>query len=255
MGTTGANAADTQEDEVEGANNTELSFADKVNDAVKNMKVNDKGVYELPADLPEEVRVAAMAEKKFRDTQSAFTKTNQKLKTLEAEKTILLTKATENVTIELSQEQKDELEELKFSDTEAWRKKLNSYERDAVDKHRKKLEQEVKEVSTSTLDTEELERRKQVLSDFKKEHPSFDLNDDIIANDIPPRLTKKLAEGNITFDEFVVSCYEYLNKGKTIKDTEDAGKRPNLSKLGGKSSPDDKAIAEDTLRSYEKEIY
>jgi hypothetical protein len=252
MGTTAKEIADTQVDEGKGTN---PSFAEQVSEAVKGMKLNSKGVYELPEGLPEEVKVAAMAEKKFRDTQSAFTKTKQELNTLKAEKSLLLEKATENVTVELSKEQEEELEELKFSNPEAWRKKLNRYEREAVTKKQQIIEQEVKQISADNLDKEEIERRAEVLSEFKKEHPDFDLNDDIVTNDIPARITKKLEKGDITWEDYIQECYEYLNKGKVVKDKEQAPNRPNLSRLGGGSKPDDKAVAEDTVLSYAKEVY
>lgn len=254
MGTPANKNADTQENELED-DNSSTSFTDKVNEAVKQMKKNDKGVYELPADLPEEVRVAALAEKRYRDTQSAYTKTNQKLRTVEAEKSILLKKATENVTVELTKEQEEELEELKFSDPEAWRKKLNRYESEAVHKKQKLITEEVQSVSAKGLEESELEERRQILTSFKEEYPDFELDDDVIANDIPPRLTNKLAKGELTFEQFLHECHDYLNKGKVVKEKEEPARRPNLSKLGGGSKPDDNAKAEDDLLSYATEVY
>ena len=243
---------DTQEDV--DANKAEPTFADRVSDAIKNMVQDDKGVWQLPEELPEEVRVAAVAEKRYRDTQSAFTKISQEKKALEAEKSVLLQKALQNVTIELTEEQKEELEDLKFSDPEAWRKKMNVYEQDALRKHKAKLDEDVKVGSASSLETEELERRKAVLSDFLTAHPGFDINDDVIANDIPPRITKKLANGEISFEDFLQECYDYTKTGKVVHDTK-AYTHTDMSKMGGGASPDPNAVKEDIVRSYNKETY
>ena len=247
-----ANKADTQHQDRE---DREPTFADLVNDAVSKMTKNDKGVWELPEEIDDEaVRFAAMSEKRYRDTQSGFTKVSQENKALKAEKSVLRKKATGDVKLELTAEQAEELEDLKFSDPEAWRKRMNTLENEARAKQEQELEDEVKKVSTSTLETEELERRKGVLSEFLADHEGFELNDDIIANDIPPRITKKLENGTITFEEFLQESYEHLNKGKVIAD-EEAPNMPNLSKVGGGDRPDKNAMKEDAVRSYSKEVY
>lgn len=256
-----ANKADTQtqdnlgyEDE---ANTKKVSFADKVNEAVSKMVQDDKGVWQLPEGIKEEaLQVAVLAEKRFRDTQSAFTRAQQKTKALEAENSILKQKATENVQVQLTDAQSEELEELKFSDPEMWRKKMNTYETNARNEHSKAVEEEVKKITTSTLEEQELERREAVLSEFLKdpEHKGFELNEDIIANDIPPRITNKLVKGTITFEQFLQECYDYSKTGKVIKQN-DSPHMVNLSKVGGGDKPDANAMKEDAITSYSKEIY
>lgn len=242
---------DTQKNEGE---NKSLSFAETVMKVVEEAKVDDKGNIVLPEDLPEDVKFAATIEKRRRDTQADNTRKSQKLKALEAEKTSLLKHAVGSVKVELSSEQEEELETLKFSDPEAWRKKMNTLEAEARNKRAKEIDDEVKQVSKSTLDEDELERRKNVMSDFLKAHEGFELDDDIIANDIPPRITKKLETGQITFEEFLQECFTYVNTGKVVRQDKVPG-GPNLSKVGGGSSPDKNAVKEDIITSYAKETY
>lgn len=231
------------------------SFASKVNDVVSKMTQNDKGEWEVPSDITDEaVRYAAVQEKRFRDTQGSYTKERQKNKALEVEVSVLKTKAVSAVKLNLTEAQAEELEELKFSDPEQWRKKVNAYETNAVAEQQKQIEEEVSNTTKTTLEQDELETRKVQLSDFLKAHQGFELNDDIIANDIPPRITNKLKNGDITFEEFLQACYSYIKTGKVVKQDE-APRMPNLSKVGGGASPDTNAIKEDIYTSYSKEVY
>lgn len=254
MGTPAENA-DTQDDnDLENKSGEGQSFADKVNEAVKGMKLDDKGNYELPEGLSEEVQYAAMAEKRRRDTQAEFSKTKQEAKALKAEKAALLKRIEGNIQIDVTDEQKEELEDLKFSDPEAYRKKMNKYEQDARDKRLKEIDDELKQVSAGSLETEELERRKAVLEEFQSANTDVEINDDVIANDIPPRILKKLETGSITFEAFLIECRDYLKTGKVVKQ-EKNHQQPNLSKVGGGSKPDQNAVNEDIVLSYNKETY
>lgn len=254
MGTPAENA-DTQSKQDEENQASEATFAARVNEITSKLEKDAKGNWVIPEDLTEEEKFAVNAERRYRDTQSAFTKTSQENKALKAEKSVLLTKATGNVQVTLTAEQAEEMEDLKFSDPEAWRKKMNAYEAAALTEHQKTIDEEVKKVSTSSLEEEERERRKVVLSEFLETHEGFDLNDDIIANDIPPRIVKKLETGKISFEDFLQECYDYSNTGKVIKQDEEVPGQPNLSKVGGGNRPDKNAVKEDIVTSYKKETY
>lgn len=233
---------------------TEATFADKVNEVLRNAKTDDKGRLVLPEDLSEEVKYAVTAEKRLRDTQAAFTQSRQSQKVLEAEKATLLSKVTGKIELNLTTEQAEELEELKFSDPEAWRNKINKLETAARAKTAQDLEDELKQVSTSSLANEELERRAEILEEFNRANPGFQLTDDIIANDIPPRIVMKLETGKISFEAFLQECYDYSKTGKVVKQ-EETMDQPNLSKVGGGSKPDKNAVKEDIILSYKKETY
>ncbi len=248
---TPAENADTLE---ELDDNSSPSFVDRVNEAVEGMKKDAKGSWTLPEDTPEEIRFAAIAERRRRDTQAEYTRISQENKALKAEKSVLLTKALSTAKLELTAEQEEELEDLKFSDPEAWRKKMNVLEAEALNKRKTEVDEEVKKVSTSSLEAEEVERRKQVLTEFLEEHEGFELDDDIIANDIPPRITKKLESGAISFEQFLEECYNYTKTGKVVKQDR-APTDLGLGKAGGGGRPDNHAVQEDIIRSYSKETF
>lgn len=231
------------------------TFESKVNAALKAAKVDAKGNLVLPKGLSEEVRYAAVAEKRRRDTQAEFTRTKQETKRLKAEKAALANKVRGSVKLELTAEQKDELDELKFADPEAWRVKMNNLEREAIRKADEEIEKELKQVSTSSLEQDELERRKQLLADFNQEHPGVVIDDDVIANDIPPRITNKLKNGEIEFEDFLQEVHKYLKTGKVVKQTERTRKQPNLARVPGGSSPEKQSNRQDPIKSYDTEVF
>lgn len=230
------------------------TFADKVTKIVNEAEVDDKGNLILPDDMSEEVKFAAVTEKRRRDTQSSFTKLSKSHKALEVEKATLIKNFTK-ADVKLTPEQTEELENLKFEDPDAWRVKLNQYEEEARNKRIKEIDDELKQVSKSTLDNEELEDRKTILANFKENNDGFELNQTIIDNDIPPRITKKLETGAITFLDFLNECRDYLSKGKVIGQGDEPNKQPNLGKVGGASKPEDSATAKDIVTSYDKETF
>lgn len=248
--------ADSEVDETddEGDAEEQKAFEGAVAEAVKNISRGKDGKYVLPKGLSPEVRYAALLEQRRRDTQSEFTKGTQAKKALEAENNALKKKAMGSVKLDLTAEQAEELDDLKFSDPEAWRKKMNKLEREAHAKQEQSLNDEIAQVSADTLAKDELERRKDVLAEFNKEHPGFQLNDQIIANDIPPRIVKRLETGTISFEAFLNECHDYLTTGKVVKQ-EKLRDQPNLSKVGGGTRPDKHAEKEDMILSYNKEVF
>lgn len=223
------------------------SFADQVNNAVSAMTVNDNGLHILPDGLEDNVRVAAEAEKRRRDTQSSFSKSQQALKVAQAENDRLRGLIVPQ--LKLTAEQKEELFDLKESDPDAWREKLSSYEAEAE----AELGEKLKKVKTESSAEAEVARRAQVLEDFLTANPEFTINDDVLANDIPPRIKNKLISGEATFEQFLIDAKEYLGKNKVP--SMGSGKEPDLNSTGGGANATSSAVKEDIISSYESEIY
>lgn len=238
---TKANTPDTQ------------TFEQEVNAAFEKVTFNDKNELVVPDDvkLSEPILFAVKAEKRRRDTQSAYTKAQQRAKELETERTELLTKFEKIAIANLPQEQRDELEALKGSDPEAWRNKLNELETKA----RETFKEDITKISTKAKQETELERRTRLIEEHNAANPKHQLTDDVIENDIPPRFTKQLEKGEITFEEFVKKCDTYLKAGKIIKDTEDPKTGKTLNDVGGKATPNKEDINKQTIKTYSSETY
>lgn len=228
-----------------------VSLEEKLEEVVKKIEFDEKTkTYKLPDDIPEELKIAAIAEKKRREAQEALIKSRQELKKLEEANKKLQERVYNNVHIELSEEEKAALEELKFTDPDAWRIKMNQLEEEA----KKKAKESLNEVMTEAEKAAELERRRIILEDFLAKNPGIVINDEVIENDIPPRLTKKLENGEITFEEFLEESKKFLIKtGYVIGDTVKTPNSPNLNKVG--SAVTDKSVEEDFVKSYRDEIY
>lgn len=178
-------------------------------------------------------------EKRFKDTQASYTKSRQELAALKAE-----IEALKQPT-QLSDEEKDKLEDLKYTDPDEWRKRVNTIEQE----HSQRVDQKRQELT-------ELEKRQMAFEDFAHSHPDVVINDDVIAYDVPKRITAKLEKGEITFEAYLNEVYEYLKAPKVIGDGNKAlASQPDLSKLGGNSAASASATAADIVQSYKNEIY
>lgn len=181
-------------------------------------------------------------EKRFKDTQAAYTKTRQEIATLRAKLTV--SGVGEKPSLVIPEERKEELEELKYSDPDKWRNELS------------KLESDAETVFNNTVkQMTELEHRQLVFQEFQASHPDITLTDKVVNDYVPPRITKRLENGEITFEEFLQESYEFLKAPKVIGDANSSPEAPNLSKVGGGALPSDTAAAKLIANSYKNEIY
>ena len=81
------------------------------------------------------------------------------------------------------------------------------------------------------------------------------LNDEVFANDLPPRITGKLARGEVSFEDFLEESKEFLTKGRVIKGTKDVDAEPNLGDAGGRDKASDAAMSGDLDVSYKDTIF
>lgn len=228
------------------------SYEDLVNESVKAVTRDDAGKLVFPEGMSKELKFAVTAEIRRRDTQSSYEKAQRKLKTLEAKSLKLEERLLTNVSLDLSDEQREELEELKATDQEAWRNKLNEYEAEA----KTKAKGEVDELETLTEAEQEIERREQLLENWLKDNPELDLNDEVIENDLPPRIFKGLEEGKYDFEEFLAKAKEFLTRGTVVKqDEENDDPASKLNKKGGSHEVSDHVVDEDIIESYKEELY
>ena len=228
------------------------SIEQRINSLTDSMVKTDEGKWSLPQDVDasEELKYAAMAERRRRDTQGEFSRTQQTLKSLEAENAQLTAEWAKDVASALTAEQRDELDTLKHEDPDAWRQKLNQYESDNASSFQEKTSGIKAKVQQET----ELESRTRLLDEHNEAYPDFALTDDVIENDLPPRFTKQLEKGEITFEEFLAKSAEFLGKPKVIKGTE-APDDARLGKAPGGTVPADDAIDRQVQASYKDEVY
>ena len=230
-------------------------FKEQVNELVGKMVQNDEGNWALPEevtkDLDEPTLFAVTAERRYRDTQGAFTRATQ-----EAKKNEAIAKGFQDRLLEsevsLSKEQKYELNELRKTDPEAWRTKLNELET----ANKTSLSTELEEIRSKSSNKGELEIRKDQMAAFSEE-TGIVLTDEVVANDLPPRFLKELEKGDVTFEEFLTKAGNYIKSEKVIQDsdksTDDDTK--DLSQVAGGQEPSKQAQKGDFVETYEKTIF
>lgn len=187
---------------------------------------------------------AEKAEKRRRDTQAAFTKSQQELKTTKAELEVLKTQ----VVIKVTPDELSALEDLKFSDPDKWRLEVNKLEKAKEDS----INSQISEVTKKLSEQEELARRQGILMEFSQANPGLVINDEVLQYDVPRRITSKLEKGEVSFEDFLAEVKEYLTTPKTVK-TVGVEQQPNLGKVGGGSAAAPSASA--VKSSYETEIF
>lgn len=210
------------------------------------------GIPENNTDTPESTQQVDY-EKRFKDTQAFATKIAQEkadkereLAELKAELSVLKTAAKPSLTMD-EQVQK-ELEDLKYSDPDAWRTRVNELETAANAEFNSKIV-EAKQLSSQQL---ELQRRANVLTQFQNEHPDVVFTDELLHLDIPQRIVKELENGKVTYEEFLNNVYNYVKTPKVIGSTTKTLEQPNLSKTGGDDTPTKNSSSnQNIIQTYE----
>lgn len=229
------------------------SVEQQVNEVVSQFEVAEDGSLSLPdgVEVDEAILFAAKAEKRRRDTQSSYTKNQQETKRLQKENELLASKWEEDAVAKLSASEQAELEELKTQDPDAWHNKLVSMK----EEKQAKFQEKRKELSDTLTAEEELAMREEELQLFNEANPEVQITDDVIENDIPPRITKKLAEGKVTFGEFLDECKTYLGKGKKIAPTDKPDSSKDMSQMHGSREPSEEAKKLASKSDYKNEVY
>lgn len=229
------------------------TFADSIDTAIKGATKNDEGKTVYPEGTDDNVIHAAGLEQRRRDTQSALTKEKESTTRLTAENTKLADSWQQDVAKTLTSDQRTELEELKHTDPEAWRSKLNTYEAENVAEFGKRR----KTIAVDAGKETEEQSRKRLLEEHNLANPTHALTDDVIENDLPPRILKKLEKGDITFAEFLDEANIYLGKKKVVAGDPNAKapNSPDLSDAGGSDKPTKESVEKSATESYKGEIY
>jgi hypothetical protein len=181
-------------------------------------------------------------EKRFKDTQAAYTKSQQELVSTKAKLKVLAEPRRED--LNLSPEQKAELDDLKYENPDEWRVKITKLEQEAQNAR----EEKISELS-------QLELRKLAFAEFSANHPDVIFTDEIINFDVPYRIKHKLEKGETTFEEFLQEAYDYLKTPKKVGTDNQTLEQPNLGNVGGGHTPSKDAIAGQIVSDYKNDIY
>lgn len=232
------------------------SFEEKVLEVVGKAVKNETGALiltdEALADIPEELAYAAKTELRYRNTQAGYTRAQQEVKKLSKVREELAKKLEETTPLKLTKAQKDELDELKISDPDAWREKLAEYEAQSKQTFKQTLQQ----IEQEGENYSELELRQAKLEAFTEE-TGLELNDTIIDEQLPAGYKKKLESGAWSFDKFLEQAHKYLTSGKIIKGAGEDGApgEHNLNQQPGGKTPSKSASEGDVVETYKNALF
>lgn len=227
------------------------TFEQEVNSVARQLTQGEDGLWQLPEGIQADDAViyAAKLEKRRRDTESALGKTRLQLKAEETMRKELEQRVAAQVKVDMTPEDSELLDHLQDTDINAWRHKMNELEQKATTK----LREELDGISLTASQQAELERRAQVLAEFNST-ATTPLTDEMLDNDIPPRIIKKLETGKVSFEEFLAEAHAYIVAPKKVASPKlDA--QPNLGKAGGGSEPSHTSQALGDLAEYRNTIF
>lgn len=238
--------------EAQSGNKTEPTFEQTVNETVAGMMKGDNGKWQFAegSELSDQVKFAAKTERRRRDQEGAYTKQMEEVAALKAMNEQLTAKVKTKPSASISDEQAQELDNLKFEDPDAWRDKLNEYETQAS----RQLQEELVKMEQESSKQAEIERRKIVLAQFNAQNPQLNLTDEVIIDNVPPRIIKQLETGEIAFDDFLAKAKTYITTPKVLDSGTVLAAEPNMGQLQGSANPNvDNQLGSDD--SYENEVY
>ncbi len=196
--------------------NTPIDPQSLINDTIKTLDIDEKGKFIYPDDMDPMLKAAIGATKSFRDTQSSFTKGQQDLKGAQAEAEALREQIAtdENPLSGLSPAEVTELAELKFTNPDAWHKRLQALEGQTAGR----VEEKFKEVREKATQKSVQEQRFDALAEFNENvDPKQKLTTEMLDNDVPPRWIKEVHEGKLEFGEFLTRSQELIYGKKVVK--------------------------------------
>lgn len=231
----------------------EEAFAAEVDSVVSQLTKNEEGKLVLPEGVEASAQAlyAAKIEIRRRDTYSSYSKSKNENVALKSENAEMAKQWETDAMANLSSDDKADLAELRESDVDAYIAKKAEHVQAAKEQFGARRAK-VKE--TAEHETE-LERRTRLVEEYNAENPTAMLTQDVIDNDVPPRMLKAVEAGEITFDEFVTRATAYLKANKILEPGVTKAEEPNLSRSGGGSTPDASAIEKEAQNSYKKEIF
>ena len=148
----------------------------------------------------------------------------------------------------------EEIDELKYSDPDAWRSEINKLEQEAAQKVASERREILEQVKSEAAKSGELDRRKEVFAEFQASNPDLKIDDDVIANDVPPRISRKLENNEVTFEEYLEEVKNYLTAERIITKEPLVGD-PSLGRVAGGSEPSLEAKISAASSSYANELY
>jgi len=215
--------------------NQEPDISELVNEHINNL--DDKGKLQLPDDMPDWQKHVVRTEKRARDAQSELSKTQSKLRESTAVNGVLMETASTMVPddFQLNDDELARLNQLKANDPDKYRLAVNELEAKAKDAQATKLSELTTKAAEDATTAHRTKNRVTVLAEFRNANPDLLITDDVLVNDVPPRLLAGVTAGDYSYAEYLDKVKDYLGTGKQVPSKE--GEEHNIHKMNGSQTP------------------
>lgn len=165
-------------------------------------------------------------EKRYKDTQAAYTRARQEVAALKAQ-TAALEQQLAKSSLDLDPKVQEELEALKIENPEAWRQKLNAIENARA-----------KEINSEAALAAEKERRTALLEEYNESVPdNLKITSHTINFVLPQGMVNKIKKNEVTFEAFLNEAKEYLSHIKVGQgNSSKAGVKDIMTSVQGKQN-------------------
>lgn len=222
---------------------------DEVSEALKAYKADEKtGKVIIPDGAPAYVVTALKLEQRRRDANSTMGREKSRADKLAAENEALKAQMQELVAPSgLTAQQAQELEELKFTDPDAWFEKKLAYENlnktqasERVTNALQTASQTAESIYQESVTKSRDEAFSSLLAEHNAANPDRPITKEMMNLNVPPILVNKFQSGELTGPELLEQVSKYVYSGRTVH-REDVIGQPNLTDATGGTAPTDQS--------------
>lgn len=192
-------------------------------------------------DISADKSLAVTSEIRRRNTESSFTRANQKNLELQAELDVYKTLVPTSLNI--SDEDQEALDTLKYSDPDAWFERVSDIKAKAKDGFSSRTEEAVIAAKQEAVKNDTVASRAKLLEQFNS-NTATPLTDEQLQYDIPPRLLKRVENGELAFGDMIQQAHDFINGNKVVEQPEYT-EEPTFDGTpgGGPTEPGDKKVS------------
>lgn len=226
--------------------------------ALEGYKADENGKVVIPENTPVFVATALKVEQRRRNANSAYSKSEaERLKLKSENEALRAGMADVAKPAGFSAVQQEELDELKFSDVDAYYERRQAFEK----ANKGAASEVVADAITAAGRTAEVNYNQQVakgrdeavndmLTRHNVENPETPISKEMLELDIPPALMNRYTSGELGGPGFLKEVSKFLYADRVVGGKHDVGNEPDFSGATGSSSASDKAKEQTFEEAY-----